>query len=266
MPQRAPRPVPPDRASILAALTAALRELDFVHAFWESGAISWGRNDRYSDLDLYVDVDDERVNDVFPAVEKALRSLAPLEIFHRVPFPPGHEYEQVFARLRGTPPTLLIDFAVFRHSAKDKFLEPETHGAAVIYFDRAPGLTIPNLDRADLAARAEERLKRLRTRHTLFACFIDKEIRRGNWIEAVSHYRQVLVEPLMEVLRMRYHPVHFAFGIRYVHQELPPPVLRRLTPLFFVRDPADLRRKARRAELWLVEEFRKARPKSIVRG
>lgn len=257
---------PPGREAILEALVRVLEPLDFVHALWESGAISWGRFDRFSDLDLCVDADDERVEEVFPAVERALRSVAPLEVNYRMPFPSDHPYQQAFCRLRGTPPYLLVDLAVFRHSADDKYVEPETHGPPRLLFDKPPGLAIPRLDRADLAARAAARLERHRMRHTLFACFIEKEIRRGNWIEAIGHYRQVLVEPLMELLRMRHHPVHFGFGIRYVHQELPRRVLRRLQPLFFVRDEADLRGKARRAERWLLEEFRAADPKAIERG
>lgn len=253
---RAPQPRPRrlDRGTIRRALVEALEPLVFVRAAWEAGAVSWGRIDRWSDIDLNLVAEDGEVDAVFPVVEAALARLAPLELSWRIPYPADHPYQQTFYRLKGTDPCLLIDLAVFRRSAPDKFLEPEMHGPACFAFDK-DRLETPVLDRAALAARMAARVERLRRRREAFGCFVGKEIGRKNWIEAISHYQRILVEPLMELLRMRHHPVHFEFGIRYVHHELPPSVLRRLVPLFFVRDEADLRRKARRADRWLGEEL-----------
>jgi hypothetical protein len=52
---------------------------------------------------------------------------------------------------------------------------------------------------------------------------------------------------------LRHSPAHFDFGFRYVHRELPAPILRRLERLHFVKDERELRTKARRAEQWLRE-------------
>ena len=264
---RASRPTgagrPPDRETIFRCLVDAVQPVEFVRAAWEAGAVSWGRIDRWSDLDVNLVAEDGRVEEVFPLIEAALGRLAPIALAWRIPYPPDHPYQQTFYRLEGTDPCLLIDLAVFRRSSPDKFLEPQMHGPARVAFDKA-GLEIPALDRDALAGRMRARVERLRRRREAFGCFIEKEIGRGNWIEAVSHYQKVLVEPLMEVLRMRHHPVHFEFGIRYVHQELPPSVLRRLVPLFFVRDEADLRRKRLRADRWLAEELEQVDPASNV--
>ncbi len=45
------------REPILAALTAVLEPLPYVHAFYEGGALAWGRIDVWTDLDLYAVVD-----------------------------------------------------------------------------------------------------------------------------------------------------------------------------------------------------------------
>jgi hypothetical protein len=91
----------------------------------------------------------------------------------------------------------------------------------------------------------------------LFACFVRKELNRGNWIEAVDSYRQVVLDSLVEALRMRYEPIHYNFRTRYVYSELPPAILRRLEPLFFVRDPEDLRRKFPVALAWFRRAIRR---------
>jgi len=49
------------REDIIKTLASSLSPLDYVHAFWEGGAPAFGRLDEWSDLDLYVVVDDEKV-------------------------------------------------------------------------------------------------------------------------------------------------------------------------------------------------------------
>jgi hypothetical protein len=49
---------------------------------------------------------------------------------------------------------------------------------------------------------------------------------------------------------MQHHPIHYNFGTRYIHRELPAEVVRDLVDLHFVKDENDLAGKVRRAERW----------------
>ena len=124
-----------NRDDITGAIARALEPLDFVHAMWEGGAIAFDRVDEWSDIDICVDADDERVKEAFPVVERALEALAPIELKYDILAPSLGEYVQAFYRLEGAGKFMLVDFAVFRHSAKDKLLVPEiillTHYNAV---------------------------------------------------------------------------------------------------------------------------------------
>lgn len=62
--------------TITQALTETLKPLNYVHAFYEAGAIAFDRIDEWSDVDLYLVVDDDRVNQAFQDVEKTLQSLS----------------------------------------------------------------------------------------------------------------------------------------------------------------------------------------------
>lgn len=247
-----PPNAPPDREAIIRALTEALRPLAYVRAFWEGGAAAYHRVDAWSDLDLYVVVDDDRLPDAFPAVEGALRTLAPIERKYEVPWPAESGIAQAFYRLQGASPYLLVDLAVMKASAPDKFLEPELHGPAVFYLNPS-GLTPPALDLEAFLAKLKGRLDRLRTRFDLFAMFVDKELNRGNSLEALDAYQVMVFDPLVEVLRMRHGPFHYAFRMRYVHYEFPQDVVRRLERLAFVRDAADLEAKSAEAGAWFRE-------------
>jgi hypothetical protein len=70
---------------IIRALTDALKPLDYIHAFWEGGAIAFNRVDEWSDIDVYLVVDDDNVDQAFLDVERALRSLSPIKQKYDVP-------------------------------------------------------------------------------------------------------------------------------------------------------------------------------------
>lgn len=241
------------REAIVEAIAGALEPLKCVHAAWEGGAASWGALDEWSDIDINVDADDGAAGGVFGAVERALEALSGIELAYPVAFPPSHDYAQRFYRVRGASRFALVDLAIFRHSAKDKFVNPVLHGTPVLIVTRGGRLGEPRWNRRAFVKTMRARLERLKARHAMFACFVEKELERGNSIEALSHYQRLLLDTLLEVLRMRYGPAHYSFGVRYVHRELPPAVARRFERLAFVKDDADLRRKARAATRWLEE-------------
>lgn len=243
------------RETIVEKLTETLAPLDYVAAFWEGGAAASRRLDPWSDIDLYVVVDDAKIPEAFEAIEKALRALSPIRQKYEVPHPPEPGIAQAFYRLERASEFLLVDLAILKRSAPDKYLEREIHGEAVFHINRDGAVVIPPLDADAFVAKLLERKERLRARLELFGPFVQKEIHRGNWLEVLDLYRVLVLGSLIEVLRMRHRPAHYAFGMRYVHSELPADAVRRLERLAFVRDAEDLLRKVPDALQWFREEI-----------
>ena len=242
------------RASIIRALTAELQPRRFVHAFWEAGAAAFNRIDEWSDIDLYIVVDDApAVSETFLIVEKALTALSPIRLRHEVSWPPASGIYQKFYRLAGTSEFLLVDLAVMTLSAPDKFLAREIHGDAVFLFKKGDTVRIPPLDAEAFVRALLERRRRLAERMELFGPFVPKEIHRRNWLEALEFYRGLVLQALVELLRMQYGPLHYDFRMRYLYRELPPEILRRLEHLAFVKDPDDLAAKYPQAIAWFRE-------------
>jgi len=242
------------RDVIVEALRAVLEPLPYVDALVEGGAAAWGRLDAWSDIDLNVFTEDGKVGDVFPFIEGALRALSPIEhtfVAHGPSAAAG--MQQKFYRLKHAGPFLLVDLAVLPRSEVEKFLEREIHGENVVYFDKVGVTKVPPLDRAAFDVRLRELLARLRDHTEMFHVFVQKEMNRGNWIEAIDNYRVYVIGPLIQLLRMKYNPVHHSFRTRYVHYEFPPEVIRRVQDLLFVRDADDLRAKYTEALRWVRE-------------
>lgn len=241
------------RELLLRTLRAALEPLPYVHALWEGGAAAFGRVDAWSDLDLQVDADDEHAEAALLAAERALSGLAPISLKHRLPEPTWHGHVQAFYRLAGASEFLLIDLVVLRHSNPRKFLEAEIHGQAVVHFDKSGVVVAPPFDRTKFLSELERRVAALRETVPLFAPFMQKELNRGNAIEALAFYQGLTLRPLVEALRLRHCPVRYNFHTRYVYYDLPAQVVRRLEPFFFVADTTALRARHAEALTWCTE-------------
>lgn len=87
----------------------------------------------------------------------------------------------------------------------------------------------------------------------MFNCFVQKEIDRGNRIEALDLYHNLTLRLLVEALRIKHNPIHHEFRTRYIHRELPPQTIKRLARLYFVKDEKDLKGKYDEGSSWFQE-------------
>jgi len=248
-----PEAHPLTRGAILRALVETLEPLPFVDAMWEGGAAAYDRLDAWSDLDLYVVAADDRIADTFRAVEDALTALSPIRRKYEPVWPPESGIAQAFYRLEGASEYLLVDLAVLKRSAPDKFLEPEIHGQALFAFNKEGTVAVPSLNVDALVKKLIERRDRLSARIALFGPFVAKEIHRGNGLGALAAYQHLVLDALVQVLQMRYAPAHHGFNVRYARYDLPPDVAARLETLSYVASLADVAEKCRQAVEWFRE-------------
>jgi len=241
------------RDTVIKTLVNALKPLDYAQALYEGGAIAFNRLDEWSDIDLYLVVDDGKVDEAFLIAEKALKTLSPIKQKLEVKQLPWQGVSQAFYRLEDSTEYLLIDFVVLKLSSPEKFLEQEIHGKAAFYFNKSDRIKVPALNRDSLNRNLLERRVRLRDRFAMFNIFVQKEINRGNYIEALSLYHSLTLGSIVDALRIKYNPFHYDFKTRYIQYELPKEIIEKLENLYFVRDKKDLEKKYREATEWFKE-------------
>ncbi|MCK5024064.1 MAG: hypothetical protein KAR56_00440 [Thermoplasmata archaeon] len=158
-----------DRDTVLNALVEALEPLDYVHAFWEGGAVGFSRADSWSDIDVQGIVDDDHVEDVFKIVNETLASLTKITAKFRLPEPTWHGHSQCFYKLKDASPFLLIDLAIMKESTEaDKFDTWATHGIPQICFDKKGQVVEAKIDPE---THAKAIMGRLETLKNLFERF-----------------------------------------------------------------------------------------------
>jgi len=249
------------REVVVQTLADAVKSLEYVHAFWEGGAAAFDRVDDWSDIDLYLVVDDEKVKDTFLAVERALASLSPVEQKHGV-FEPSPGLFQAFYRLRDASEYLMVDVAVFKLSSPDKFLEPEIHGDPVFYFSKSNEIKPSALKKKAFVEKVQKALVSLQGEFEMFHRCVQKEINRENHLEAMDFYHMLLAW-LVEVLRIKYSPLHYDFKMRYIHYEPPSEIIGKLERLYFVRDKEDLQQKYNEIVEWFPKILSEIDPNEI---
>jgi len=241
------------RKEIIKVLIKNLEPLDYIHAMWEMGAASFNRVDEWSDIDLMLVCDDDKVEDTFAAVEKSLTALSELDIKYRLPEPAWHGHAQVFWRLKDASPYLFFDLVVMKRSARDMFLQYKIHGQPVVHFDKTGVVKEDPVDPAALRKKLRDRLETLKTNFELFQVLIMKELNRGNDIHAFSSYVAHTYRPLVMVLRMKYNPYHFEFFTTYLNKELPPEIVDRLRALYLLGSGNELKKAHAEARRWFWE-------------
>ncbi|MFN8287164.1 MAG: hypothetical protein U0V74_10445 [Chitinophagales bacterium] len=246
------------RDKIISPLIAFLQSIPQINAVWEGGSAAWGRIDNWSDIDLQVDVADDLVDDIMWRTENFLEQTFGIDL--KFPIQPSvwPGVTQTFFRLKDTSPFLLLDFAVIKTSAKSKFLEQEIHGNAIVHFDRAGITQGIHANTTELFKKLEERLPMLKTRFEIFQILVEKELKRGNAIEAFNFYLGFTVQPIIEALRIVHCPYHWNFHSRYIHYELPKKWVEKIQPLYFVADADELKQKWKQAAELFADAIQEA--------
>ena len=242
------------RQTILAAIRQALEPLGYIQAMWEGGAAAFGRVDEWSDIDLQIAADDERVGEVLPLVEQAITTLSPISARYEIPQPTWHGHLQTFYQLEQASPFLMLDVVAMKASATNRFLEPEIHGRPVVHFDKIGFTEPPTWDEKAWQQQLEARQKQLKVLFHLFQTLILKELPRKNYIEALTFYHSYTLRPLVEMLRIKHAPAHYNFASRYIYYDLPAGIVQQLEQLYFVANPTELAAKHAEAVSWFAEQ------------
>lgn len=243
------------REMITPPIRAALEPLDYVNAMWEGGSASFRRIDQWSDIDLMVDVADDRVADAIKTIEGVIAGLSPFKARYELPQPTWHGHWQAFYQFENASPFLLLDLVVVKNSSREKFTQQHIHERAYVHFDKIGVLTDQPFPVQQTLNAIWARVNELRSLYPMFQTLALKEINRVNTIEAIAFYQSWTLRPLLEVLRIRHCPQRWNFATRYVQYDLPAEIVERLEPLYYVHNLTDLAEKHQQAGEWCIAEL-----------
>jgi hypothetical protein len=231
------------RGRISSELSEALKAIPGILGGWEGGSAAFGALDNYSDLDLfYLVAEGVSIEDLYASAEKVLETVSPIRLKYTAP--PGRYYQ-----VEDGGEFFLVDLCFVRVGLED-FLDAERHGEIRVLFDKGHWLRPRSPNQDAVSIRRTNRCRELQTWFPVSQSFVRKAILRGRQVEAVAAFWAYTLKPLVELLRMRYCPVRWDFGMRYLERDLPPAVYDEVRDLTFVKDLEELDIALVRATAW----------------
>lgn len=240
----------PFREEMKREILDVFRPRPWVQAVWEGGSAATGYLDDFSDLDLVLVVNDDKVEAAFRLFEEYLENTHGIDRSFRVPEPAWHGHSQSFYFTGGAPPMFYIDFLVEKLSSTNRLLEPERHGRADIWFDRNGILDLSPTPAEEMQEKQARYLETLAGTLPLAVTEIRKQIARERPIDAASQYQRFVSARLGGLLNLKYRPAQFDFGIRYAERAYPPEVNMRLRELLYLNSFDDLPAALEMAVAW----------------
>jgi hypothetical protein len=227
-------------------------------AGWESGSVAFDLVAEYSDIDLnFLLHDAARIDPLYSVVESALEIVSPISASHSAP--PVRYY-----KLRDGGDFLLVDVCIFQSRSFSDCLEVERHGKIRPLFDKGQWL---RSDTSGVVSQVAARAKRREDLEAWFSVsqnFVRKAVVRGHEVEALAAFWAYTLKPLVELLRMRYCPARWDFGMRYLERDLPGPVYDELREIMFVGESAVLAEHLAKAVAWGEKLLRESESVSAI--
>jgi predicted nucleotidyltransferase len=214
-----------------------------VYALWLEGADARGKVDDYSDIDLWLDVEDGHEETVLGELEQHLRQLAPLELVYKKPHP-HPQLKQWFFRFANTSEFLMLDVCVQSHSRHITFGAGDP---VQVLFDKANVIRFARVEVVNIVEQA----RAVQAEVELYKVWVLKAVKRGQGLEALSYYLECILEPLVQVLRLRHTPEKIEYGFKHLDNDLPAEAVKRLELLTKVTSLGDLEAKMYQAVAWL---------------
>jgi predicted nucleotidyltransferase len=224
---------------IVDELRQTLEQSPSTHAMWIAGSVAEGYADEFSDVDLWLDIDDGQDKATFNAIETFLRSKGGLDVNYTESM--SSPFTHKVYHLVHMDPYHFIEVTLHSHSHNYEFIEGVRK--VKVLFDKDGTTTFKPLDTASHTQMLQDRKQFLTEKMELGELSVKKEIARGQFMDALHNYQFWLVEPVIELARIKHAPLKISYGLKHGSRDLPKDIVAAIESLYTIASLEDLRSK-----------------------
>lgn len=218
-----------DRTKIVEHLQKRLEGRADVHALWLEGSIAQTQDDEYSDIDVWLSIDDEKIFTIYDDIESILAEIAPIDF--RYQMKNVGELGHIAYHLEGMSEFLTIDINTQGVSREVKLVEGVDD--AQVIFDKKQivdfRVYLPRDDNLD------EMRKRLSDYYTLIRLSVIKSIKRNKPLEALYYYHLIL-QYVTKYLRIKHGwREKTDYDLKHIYHDIPEAEVKSLERFYDVR-------------------------------
>lgn len=217
-----------NREKITELLKEHLQARDDVYAFWVEGSAPQGYADEFSDIDLWLSVDDDKIFMVYDDIEQILSEIAPID-FRYVVKNKGELGQNVY-HLEGMSEFLTVDVNT-QGVSRDVYLVKGIDDAEVI-FDKQNIVKFKEREPANVDIEAKR--KKLQGFYEQMRPSVLKNVRRGKSLEVLYYYHLIL-RYATKFLRLK-HGWHEKtdFDLKHIYRDIPEAEVKNLERFYDV--------------------------------
>ncbi|MDR7856593.1 hypothetical protein [Tissierella sp.] len=211
-----------DRDMIINLIKDRFISVKEVHAYWLEGADGLNAVDKYSDIDIWLDVEDGYEDKIFQIAEEEFSKLGKLDFKFNV----DHSHPKIhqnYYHIEGSSEYLIIDFCIQSHSRdKDevRFVEGDILEFPKVIFDKSGVITIiKDYEQVDINLM-QKALDEIRSKYKQHSRVL-KYVERKNYLEAFIYYLKYVADPLVELVRLKYTPKYFDLHLIHISNHIP---------------------------------------------
>jgi predicted nucleotidyltransferase len=222
---------------IVEELKETMEQDASVHAMWIAGSVAEGYDDELSDIDIWLDIDDGQDEAIFSAIETFLQSKDRLDVnFSENRSPP---FTHKVYHLAHMCPYHFIE--VNLHTHRYEFIEGIRK--VKVLFDKDGTTTFKPLDKVSYDTMLKDRTRFLVEKIGLGEWAVKKEITRGQFMDALHNYQFWLVEPVIELARIKYAPLKISYRLKHGSRDLLKETANEIDSLYLLTPLQDLGNK-----------------------
>lgn len=225
--------------AIVDELKELMNQDPIVHAMWIGGSVAEGYADKLSDIDLYFDIDDGQEEVVFGSIKKFLETKGNIDVnFSEGITPP---YSHTVFHLTHMDPLHFIEVTLHTHSHAPGLFDRMRK--IQVLFDKDGATKFEPFDNASYGKMLEERKKFLIEKIKIGEISVVKELRRRQFPDAMHNYQYWLVEPIIELARIKHAPHKVTYGLKHASRDLPKGTVAEIESLYTITSLDDLNDK-----------------------
>ena len=233
-----------DQEKIIKVIKDALEPQKFVHAFWLEGSTVQGHGDEYSDLDVWLEVNIDKIDETYRQVKKALNSIGPIDLEYEVK--KDNDQRHIIYHIKDTSEFLTIDVNVQPFPSNSSFDE----GIDVIKIIFNKNVEFKFYKPKSEPFNEEVSKKRILDYFRSIKPNVLKNVRRNKPLEAKIYYDYIL-DIVIKFLRRKYKlDAKMDYGKKHIYRDLPKDIVEKIDYFTFVQ-PGSIENKLDELGEWI---------------
>lgn len=238
------------REKIIEEISNYFSNKDYIFACWLGWSYANDEVDKYSDIDIFLWVENWKSEFVFDEIEKILFNIWELDFISDIKI----EWNQKirFYHIKNTIDSLIIDLWIIEESDWIIFEESHPYFKPKIIFDKNDFIKFKKINEKELLENIEIFLKE---QIDLFwqRSRIKSYIYRKNYIEATNYYIKFMYMPLISLLRIKYTPKLYNWWRIHISRHFSIDIVKELEQLMKFNSIEDIAKNLKISEKWFLE-------------